>query len=731
MEELKYVIEDSTIAELLGVQNFSTDEAAILELVKNAYDANALSLQITFQDDELRFKDNGIGMNADDIKEHWMHIGKSSKDYEIVDENNKKRIQAGSKGVGRFALSRLGHNVCMKSKRIDSAGVIWKTDWNTSVLDENTDICDKGTDITIIGLREKWNKKRIDNLRKYLERTYHDTSMEIRIISDGYDKIVSEHFPEAKVGINCRSNIILKYSQGILTTTVNSDEFENDAVKYCSGIDIKKYVKKTDIVKELKGYQITELLDEDMKSVINKIGEFSANFYFNITSTNDEKDRFMYKYLNTQESIESGIILYRNAFSISSYEGKKDWLGLGKRSRKSPAAASHPTGAWRVRENQMAGYVLIDKKKNAVLQDMANRQGLDENIYYQLFVEIILIGIKEFERYRQSIVRKINVKNQTEEQKATPISDRVISKPTSVSGLTKEEAKQLATEIRGYKKEGKQYQKDKEEVEARYKYDVRILNVLATTGLKASSIAHEMKNDRNAIYDNYNNIVDALKEYGMWDELNSIENTRKSYKNVPYLLKSNDVVGKKLITFMDTMLEEIEKKQFEPRYQSIADILSAIKNVWERDYAWLNIQIIMEEDIVYQISEDILQVVFDNLILNSVQQNENTQKLIVTIVVTETNGFLKIKYSDSGKGLDDKYKSDPMKILEVHETTRTNGHGLGMWIVNNTCTMSGGEIQKIDGEEGFNRAKEPKDARRTKTIEMTILIIASIHAEYV
>ena len=96
MEELKYVIEDSTIAELLGVQNFSTDEAAILELVKNAYDANALNLKITFQNDTLRFEDNGIGMNADDIKKHWMHIGKSSKEYEIIDENNKKRIQAGS-----------------------------------------------------------------------------------------------------------------------------------------------------------------------------------------------------------------------------------------------------------------------------------------------------------------------------------------------------------------------------------------------------------------------------------------------------------------------------------------------------------------------------------------------------------------------------------------------------------------------------------------------------------
>ena len=113
----------------------------------------------------------------------------------------------------------------------------------------------------------------------------------------------------------------------------------------------------------------------------------------------------------------------------------------------------------------------------------------------------------------------------------------------------------------------------------------------------------------------------------------------KSIKNVPYLLESNDVIGKKLVTFMDTMLEEIEKKQFELRYQSIADILTVIKKVWERDYAWLSIEIIMDEDIVCQISEDILQVIFDNLILNSVQQNENTQKLIITISIKETNGF--------------------------------------------------------------------------------------------
>ena len=109
----------------------------------------------------------------------------------------------------------------------------------------------------------------------------------------------------------------------------------------------------------------------------------------------------------------------------------------------------------------------------------------------------------------------------------------------------------------------------------------------------------------------------------------------------------------------------------------------------------------MEEDIIYQISEDMLQVIFDNLILNSVQQNENIQELNITIESIEENNFIKFRYRDNGKGLEAKYKENPRKILEVHETTRIKGHGLGMWIVNNTCIMSGGEIQKIGGEDGF------------------------------
>lgn len=160
--------------------------------------------------------------------------------------------------------------------------------------------------------------------------------------------------------------------------------------------------------------------------------------------------------------------MYRNAFSISAYEGTKDWLGLGKRSRKSPAAASHPTGAWRVRENQLSGKIEIDKQRNSRLQDLSNRQGLDENVYYELFVEIILTGLKEFERYRQVIVRKIDEKNETKpEIRETPVADKVIKNPKSVATLSAQETMQLVTELRTYKKESSQYQKNIESTEQR------------------------------------------------------------------------------------------------------------------------------------------------------------------------------------------------------------------------------------------------------------------------
>ena len=77
-------------------------------------------------------------------------------------------------------------------------------------------------------------------------------------------------------------------------------------------------------------------------------------------------------------------------------------------------------------------------------------------------------------------------------------------------------------------------------------------------------------------------------------------------------------------------------------------------------------------------------------------------RLSISINLTLSGGLLLFSYSDNGKGLDKKYLKNPEKILEVHETTRKKGHGLGMWIVNNTISMCGGEIIKITGGNGFS-----------------------------
>lgn len=704
MEQLQYVIEDSTIAELLGNQNFTTDESAILELVKNAYDAKAPSVLIDFSDNKLSIIDTGTGMDADDIKQHWMHVGKSSKGYEVIDANNSKRVLAGSKGIGRFALARLGRHVTVHSKKANRMGVIWDTDWNHSTLQEDRSLTHTGTAIIVEQLRENWTKKKIQGLISFLSKTYNDTAMSITISYPGFSVSVSPYFPEAELGKNCLSIIKIKYNSNtsLLDTEVFSDEFLDTAEQYCKDINLQYHRSTQPMLEELKDTSIIDTTDDKLQSLLTRLGSFSATFYFSITPTKVDVEKFLYKHSTLPNALPEGVILYRNAFSISSYEGRKDWLGFGKRSRKSPAAASHPTGAWRVRENQIAGKVEIDKERNSVLKDLSNRQGLEENVYYDLFIETILAGIREFERYRQSIIRRINQKNNIAvPEKNTPISDKIIANPKTVTKLSSDDAKQLATEIKTARQEASDVRREITNVENRYKYDVRILNVLATEGLKASSIAHELRNDRNSISDNTTKAIAALKLYGMWEDLTSPERTSKSYLNVPFLLESNQKASKKLITFMNTMLAEIEKQQFVVKWQSIADILKKIKSNWERDYAWINISLVLDEDICFMSSEDSLQVIFDNLILNSVQQNDDTKPLQIIIRVVQIGKNLLFRYEDNGVGLPPKYHDNRWRILEVHETSREKGHGLGMWIVNNTITLSGGEVKEIGLPPGF------------------------------
>lgn len=117
-------------AKLIGLENFSTEEGAVIELVKNTYDADAKNCILIFdfklkielvrnaegieekfekfdkENSSIYIIDNGIGMNDRIIQNQWMTIGTDNKLYEHTTENG--RVKTGAKGIGRFALNRLG-----------------------------------------------------------------------------------------------------------------------------------------------------------------------------------------------------------------------------------------------------------------------------------------------------------------------------------------------------------------------------------------------------------------------------------------------------------------------------------------------------------------------------------------------------------------------------------------------------------------------------------------------
>src|SRR5277367_4314410 len=96
---------------LIGRELFRSDELAILELVKNAYDSGASRVEVTIQPaterlpGEIIIRDNGSGMDLSAFRKTFMFAGFSSRPEEV---ETATRVPTGEKGIGRFASDRLG-----------------------------------------------------------------------------------------------------------------------------------------------------------------------------------------------------------------------------------------------------------------------------------------------------------------------------------------------------------------------------------------------------------------------------------------------------------------------------------------------------------------------------------------------------------------------------------------------------------------------------------------------
>jgi len=123
----KLLLEDSIpfqtegrLLQELGLRLVASPEVALVELIKNAYDADSPSCTVRLENHEkiLVVEDEGHGITLADFKMKWMRIATSSKIAQEISPKYHRRL-TGAKGIGRFAVRYLGDHLTLESVAFD------------------------------------------------------------------------------------------------------------------------------------------------------------------------------------------------------------------------------------------------------------------------------------------------------------------------------------------------------------------------------------------------------------------------------------------------------------------------------------------------------------------------------------------------------------------------------------------------------------------------------------
>ena len=196
---------------ILGRDLITSPDIAILELVKNSYDAHASKVEITFDDDYLAIADNGKGMSKDDLINKWLFVAYSAKSDGTEDKSYRskfKRHYAGAKGIGRMSCDRLAKNLVLTTRSAEgNMTEVLHIDWSTFELSKQTEFdtidiphetlptipafplsSPTGTILEFTCLHLSWTRDNIIRLKKSLEKMINpfsgtDDDFQIEIIA--------------------------------------------------------------------------------------------------------------------------------------------------------------------------------------------------------------------------------------------------------------------------------------------------------------------------------------------------------------------------------------------------------------------------------------------------------------------------------------------------------------------------------------------------------------------
>ncbi|MHA7843435.1 MAG: sensor histidine kinase [Winogradskyella sp.] len=394
----------SALKNIIGSDLISDDFIAVFELVKNSYDAHATKVEITFEDiysenAKIIIRDNGKGMDYDDLINKWLFVAYSAKkegteedSYDYRDKIKVKRAYAGAKGIGRFSCDRLGGELYLETIKDEENPKVETllTEWdkfegnlkeefvNISVLHEtipksNYNL-EHGTVLEISNLKSEWDKEKFLNLKDALAKLINPNT---QIEGDEFtiELIVPAEIENDKKESEYQ-NIVNGEIQNLIFETLE--------------------IKTTKIVSSIKDGEITTSLTEGGKLVYKII---ESNTYENLNNVdiqiyhlNQSSKATFTRRMGTQPIQYGHIFVYKNGLRIYPY-GERGEDPFKMDNRKTQGYSRY------LGTRDVLGYISISEPNESLKETSSRGDGLIKTKAYFELVDWFYSSIKKLEKY--------------------------------------------------------------------------------------------------------------------------------------------------------------------------------------------------------------------------------------------------------------------------------------------------------------------------------------------
>lgn len=669
------------LLEQLGEQLIKNESIALIELVKNAYDADATEVNIKMQDTDkengkIIIEDNGCGMDLNIIQNVWLEPGTDYKKKMIEEKKytpifNRKPL--GEKGIGRFAVHKLGKQIELISRQRDKKEIFLKINWNkfsdftyleelpVEIYEREPEIFNQnntGTKIIITDLRKKWNREDIRTLYRSIQ-AFNNPFKNISNFKVNFD-FDKKEWLEGLLNINELIDYALFYVYA---------EIEGNIIQKFE-YEFRPYPGMT----KLKKRKITET-DNSIKKILRMVD--SKNNDINLSNFNIGPIKFT-AYIFDRESkilrlglsdikglkeyldLNGGIRVYRDGIRIYDYgEPENDWLELDIRRVNVPAK--------KISNNLILASVELDREKSTDLIEKANREGFIENEAYFAFKSAILYLLNVIENQRNIDKDKIRKFYGSKEQ-----SQPVINSINDLKGIIEEKIHEESTKT--------EILKYLNRIEKEYEKISETLLKSAGAGLNLSVAIHEMEK-----------ILSELKRIIEKEKINEriitlVKHLASLVDGYAALIRSS---GRKKEDITKILQQALFNMELRLQYHNIT-LIKEFENYRGNKNITLARNLVLSS----------IMNIIDNSIwwLDYSKKGSDENKMIYINLIDKPEGYLSIIIADNGCG----FAISSEEAVKPFVTAKPDGMGLGLHIVSEVMKAHQGLLlfsENIDPKE--------------------------------